>query len=86
MFLIRDYIDIKTDNKNIENLQQLKDMSIDELLEMFSEYDPCYIKAFYDYIHKDKYTTSDAIAMKHHISRATLFRTINRIKKQIKNI
>lgn len=86
MFLIRDYIDIKTDNKNIENLQQLKDMSIDDLLEMFSEYDPCYIKAFYDYIHKDKYTTSDAIAMKHHISRATLFRTINRIKKQIKNI
>lgn len=86
MFLIRDYIDIKTDKKNIENLRQLKDMSIDELLEMFSEYDPCYIKAFYDYIHKDKYTTSDAIAMKHHISRATLFRTINRIKKQIKNI
>lgn len=86
MFLIRDYIDIKTDNKNIKNLQQLKDMSIDKLLEMFSEYDPCYIKAFYDYIHKDKYTTSDAIAMKHHISRATLFRTINRIKKQIKNI
>lgn len=86
MFLIRDYIDIKTDNKNIENLQQLKDMSIDELLENFNEYDPCYIKAFYDYIHKDKYTTSDAIAMKHHISRATLFRTINRIKKQIKNI
>lgn len=86
MFLIRDYIDIKTDKKNIENLRQLKDMSIDKLLEMFSEYDPCYIKAFYDYIHKDKYTTSDAIAMKHHISRATLFRTINRIKKQIKNI
>ena len=86
MFLIRDYIDLKTDKKKIEDLKQLKDMSIDKLLEMFSEYDPCYIKAFYDYIHKDKYTTSDAIAMKHHISRATLFRTINRIKKQIKNI
>lgn len=86
MFLIRDYIDIKTDKKNIENFEQLKRMSIDELLEMFSEYDPCYIKAFYDYIHKDKYTTSDAIAIKHHISRMTLFRTINKIKKQINNL
>ena len=86
MFLIRDYIDIKTDKKNIENFKQLKDMSIEDLLEKFNEYDPCYIKAFYDYIHKDKYTTSDAIAMKHHISRMTLFRTINRIKKQINNI
>lgn len=83
MFLIRDYIDIKIDKKNIENLQQLHKLSVNDLLKMFSEYDPCYIKAFYDYIHKDKYTTSDNIALKHHISRATLFRTINRIKKQL---
>ena len=83
MFLIRDYIDIKIDKKNIENLQQLHKLSVNDLLEMFSEYDPCYIKAFYDYIHKDKYTTSDNIAIKHHISRATLFRTINKIKKEL---
>ena len=60
----------------------LKEYTLEELKTEFNDIEPYYIKAVYDYLHRNKYTTCENIAQKYHLSRATLYRIIDKIKQR----
>ena len=84
MYYIQEYIDMKLRDKNVAVLKPLKEYTLEELKSEFKDIEECYIKAVYDYIHRDKYTTCERIVQKYHLSRATLYRVIDKVKQKIK--
>lgn len=83
MYYIQEFIDMKLRDKNVVILKPVEEYTVDELKSKFPDIEEAYIKAFYDYLHKDKYTTCERIVQKYHLSRATLYRVIDKIKKTI---
>lgn len=83
MYYVQEYIDMKLRDKNVVILKPIEEYTIEELKSKFPDIEDAYIKAFYEYVHKDKYTTCERIVQKYHLSRATLYRVIERIKKTI---
>ena len=84
MYYVQEYIDIKLRDKNVVVLKPLKEYTIEELKSEFKDIEECYIKAVYEYIHRDKYNTCERIVQKYHLSRATLYRVIDKVKQKIK--
>jgi hypothetical protein len=83
MYYTQEFIDMKLRDKNVVILKPVEEYTVDELKSKFPDIEEAYIKAFYDYLHKDKYTTCERIVQKYHLSRATLYRVIEKIKKTI---
>ena len=83
MYYTQEFIDMKLRDKNVAILKPVEEYTVDELKSKFPDIEEAYIKAFYDYLHKDKYTTCERIVQKYHLSRATLYRVIEKIKKTI---
>lgn len=83
MYYTQEFIDMKLRDKNVVILKPVEEYTVDELKSKFPDIEEAYIKAFYDYLHKDKYTTCERIVQKYHLSRATLYRVIDKIKKTI---
>ena len=82
MFLIQDYIDYLKENKISKDLKRLENMSMEELKELFDEYPPNDLHAIYTCLHKDRSTTYEYIALKHNMSRMTLYRIMKKVKER----
>lgn len=82
MFLVQDYIDYLKEKKLDKDLVRLENMSIEQLKEMFSEYSDNDIHAIYTCLHKDRSTTYEYIALKHNMSRMTLYRIMKKVKER----
>lgn len=83
MYYIQEFIDMKLRDKNVKILKPIEEYTIEDLKSKYPDIEEAYIKAFYDYIHKNRYTTCEQIVRKYHLSRATLYRIIEKIKKTI---
>lgn len=84
MYYIQEFIDMKLRDKNVDILKPIEEYTLDELKSEFSDIEEAYIKAVYDYMHKDRFTTCEQIVRKYHLSRATLYRVLDKVKKKIK--
>lgn len=62
-------------------MKHLSNYTFDEFKEMYSNLPNYIVEIVYDYYHRDRYFTIDVFADKHHISVATLYRYINKVKK-----
>lgn len=82
MFLVQDYIDYLKENKISKDLKRLENMSMEELKELFDEYSQNDLHAIYTCLHKDRNMNYECIALKHNMSRMTLYRIMKKVKER----
>lgn len=68
----------------IINGKCIQNFTKEELSLLLSNIPKDKFEIYYDYIHKTKYITIDNLALKHNISRATLYRYVNEIDELLK--
>ena len=62
-------------------MKHIANLSLSEFKEMFEEIPYYIVEIVYDYYHRDRRYTIDIFANKHHVSVATLYRYIEKVRK-----
>ena len=82
MYYTQELIDHIQENKISKDLRRLENMSMEELKDLFDEYSQNDLHAIYKCLHKDRSTTYEYIALKHNMSRMTLYRIMKKVKER----
>ena len=82
MYYIQDYIDLLNEKKLRSELKPLENLSIEELKELYSEYSLSDIHAIYMCLRKGRDITFEYIALKHNMTRMTLYRIMKKVKEK----
>lgn len=87
-YYVKDYIDLKNEIK-LDNavlrktISDKRSISISDIIKVNSELSPNDCNAIFAFIHRSRHTTAESIAIKHHMSRRTLYRLVNKTLERL---
>lgn len=82
-YYIKDYIDLKKEIK-LDNVPiKIEDITIPIIAKANPDLESNDCLAIYAFLHRDRHTTAESIAMKHHMSRSTLYRLVDKTLKKL---